>query len=145
MRMMNGQISDHYLLTRNNIYLGGPTIRMTIVNWYGNLKKNQYTNKNIDALYLQRITMETWCKQDLIEQLLLPHWSTSSRGKDVCSAACLEIFIGQKTNRHCFFFFFLKNKTEMTQANTANNRGAYGSSSANKHLRKEGRVKAFPE
>lgn len=108
MRMMNGQISDHYLLTRNNIYLGGPTIRMTIVNWYGNLKKKRYMNKNIDALYLQRITMETWCKQDLIEQLLLPHWSTSSHGKDVCSAACLEIFIGH-TNRHCFFFvFFLK-------------------------------------
>lgn len=50
-------------------------------------------NKYIDALYLHSKTMETWCKQDLIEQLPSTNWSTSSNGKDVCSAACLEIFI----------------------------------------------------
>lgn len=44
-----------------------------------------------------------------------------------------------------FFFFFVENKIETIQTNTVNSRGAGGSSSANKHLRKEDRVEAFPE
>lgn len=64
---------------------------------------------NIDALYFRSKTMETWDKQNMIEQLPSPNWSISGNGKDVCLAACLEIFIGHETNRHCpnLFFFYL--------------------------------------
>lgn len=68
-----------------------------------------------------------------------------NNGKDVGWTARLELFIGQERDRHCPNKFLGKNKIEMIQTNTVNSWGAGGSPSANKHIRKEDRMKAFPE